>query len=203
MRESIASMAFPPGTDGTGATPGGGWHGRAHADSPRCRSRHAEMGGRSRPRSQAPDRHRRSGRPWCNCKAASDMQNHRRAHWKGDFVCIHPRCLMGTHGSASTLGDSRLSSAPREPARTPYRTAVDHRLLGTRIAAVSFSSTIRLRHPADRNASRSPCCSWCGWRARSGRIWRRAESPGGGGREDRAGCPRRRPQASVVSRIKH
>ena len=40
--------------------PRGGWHGRAHAGPPRCRSRHAETGGRSHPRPQAPDRHRRS-----------------------------------------------------------------------------------------------------------------------------------------------
>ena len=102
------------------ATPGGGWHGRAHAGSPRCRSRHAEMGGRSRPRPQAPDRHRRSGRPWCNCKAASDLQNRRRAHWKGDFVCIHPRCLMGTRGSASTPAAPRRCPQP-SPSRRPRR----------------------------------------------------------------------------------
>ena len=48
---------------------------------------------------------------------------------------------------------------PREPARTPYRTAGDHRLRGTRIAAGSFSSTIRSGHPTGRNAFRSPALS--------------------------------------------
>ena len=44
-----------------GATPGGGEDGDAHRDSPRRRSGHAEMGGRSQPRPRRPDRHRRSG----------------------------------------------------------------------------------------------------------------------------------------------
>ena len=42
------SVAFPLGIDGLGATPGGGWHGRAHANPPRCRSRHPKSRGRSR-----------------------------------------------------------------------------------------------------------------------------------------------------------
>ena len=41
--------------------PGGGWHGRAHAQPPRCRSRHPKRGGRSHLRPRAPERRRRSG----------------------------------------------------------------------------------------------------------------------------------------------
>ncbi len=45
-----------------GATrPRGGWGGRADPNSLRCRSRHPEGRGRSRPRTQAPGRHCRSG----------------------------------------------------------------------------------------------------------------------------------------------
>ena len=38
-----------------------------------------------------------------------------RAHRTGDFVSIHPRCPMGTRGSASTLADHRARSIFREP----------------------------------------------------------------------------------------
>ena len=51
-------LAFPRGIDGPGATLGEGWQ-RTSQPSP-CRMRHAEYGDRSRPRPQAPVRHRRS-----------------------------------------------------------------------------------------------------------------------------------------------
>ena len=51
---------LPVGIVGTGATRRGGRHGRAHAEPPRCRTRHPEGAGRSRPRPGDPDRHRRS-----------------------------------------------------------------------------------------------------------------------------------------------
>ena len=56
-----SSTAFLQGLMERERCPGGGWNGRAQVDPPRCRSRHAEFGGRSRPRPQAPDQHRRSG----------------------------------------------------------------------------------------------------------------------------------------------
>ena len=44
-------------------------------------------------------------------KAANDMRRRRRAHRKGVLVSIHPRCLMGTRGSASAPGDGRCTVA--------------------------------------------------------------------------------------------
>ena len=52
---------LPVGIHGWERPPGGGWHGRAHASPPRCRSRHPERGGRSLLRPKAPKRRRRSG----------------------------------------------------------------------------------------------------------------------------------------------
>ena len=43
-----------------GSAPERGRHGRAHANPPRCRSRHPQRGGRSQQRPRAPDRRRRS-----------------------------------------------------------------------------------------------------------------------------------------------
>ncbi len=51
---------LPGGIVGTGATRRGGRHGPAHAEPPRCRTRHPKGPGRSRPRPGDPDRHRRS-----------------------------------------------------------------------------------------------------------------------------------------------
>ena len=52
---------LPGGTAGWERPRSGGEDGDAHRHPPRCRSRHAEMGGRSQPRPRWPDRHRRSG----------------------------------------------------------------------------------------------------------------------------------------------
>ena len=48
-----------------------------------------ERGGSLRSRPQAPARHRRSGGPWCNRKAASDIRNRWRAHRNGGSVHKH------------------------------------------------------------------------------------------------------------------
>ena len=54
-------MAFPPGIDSGERPLRGGWHGRAHANPLRCRSRHPKRGGRSHLRPKAPEQRRRSG----------------------------------------------------------------------------------------------------------------------------------------------
>ena len=60
---------LPVGIDGRERPPSGGWHGCAHANPPRCRSGHADRGGRSRfvPSSSGP-----AGR-WCG-RTATAMQ---------------------------------------------------------------------------------------------------------------------------------
>jgi len=57
---AAALMAFPQGIAGMGATRGGGW-GCAHPHRPRCPHRASKPTGRSHPRPDGPDRHRRFG----------------------------------------------------------------------------------------------------------------------------------------------
>ncbi len=61
LRRPDAALDTLPGRiAGQGATRRGGRHGPAHAEPPLCRTGHTEGAGRSRPRPEDPDRHRRS-----------------------------------------------------------------------------------------------------------------------------------------------
>ena len=86
----------------------------------------SRRGGRSRPRPQAPDRHRRScGRgatatPPATCGTAG-------AHMEAAFSCTCTPMSMCTCGTPPTPADRRSRSAPWKPARTPCREPVDRR----------------------------------------------------------------------------
>ena len=82
----------------------------SHADSPRCRTRHRKrwVATVTAASSGAP---RLLRWPWRNRNAASDMRNRGRVHWKGDSVSPHPRCRMGTCGTAPDPAESGQGAA--------------------------------------------------------------------------------------------
>ena len=90
----------------------------SHAESPRCRARHRKrwVATVTAASSGAP---RLLRWPWGNRNAASDMRNRGRVHWKGDSVSPHPRCRMGTCGTAPEPAESVFKIRFGEPLATP------------------------------------------------------------------------------------
>ena len=90
----------------------------SHAESPRCRARHRKrwVATVTAASSGAP---RLLRWPWRNRNAASDMRNRGRVHWKGDSVSPHPRCRMGTSGTAPDPAESVFKIRFGEPLATP------------------------------------------------------------------------------------
>ena len=73
-----------------GATPPGRVAWCAHANPPRCRSRHRIGGGRSPPRRCRPVRRRRLGWAVRNCKRPQGIASHDRVNRDRGHVCIDP-----------------------------------------------------------------------------------------------------------------
>ena len=103
-------MAFPLGIAGGERPPAEGGMG-VHMPTLRDADRGIESGGSLSSTAESSGAASPLRRPWCNRKAANDMRRRRRAHRKGVLVSIHPRCLMGTRGSASAPGDGRCTVA--------------------------------------------------------------------------------------------
>ena len=99
-------MAFPLGIAGGERPPVGGWHGCAHANPPRCRSRHPERGGRSLLRPKAPERRRRSGGRAATVRQAATYGS-AGAHIEKAFRCTCTP-LSDVHSPIST--DARRSA---------------------------------------------------------------------------------------------
>ena len=103
------AAAFLQRTDGPVATRRGGRHGCLMPNLPDAATVTAASSG-------AP---RLLRWPWRNRNAASDMQNRGRVHWKGDSVSPHPRCRMGTCGTAPAPAESVFKIHFGEPLATP------------------------------------------------------------------------------------
>ena len=92
---------LPARTAGWERPRSGGEDGAVRLHPPRCRSRHAEMGGRSHPRPRNADRHRRSAGRGATASAQATWGGGGVSHRRRDFVSGHPQSAMGTRGSAS------------------------------------------------------------------------------------------------------
>ena len=132
MRTSVHGLTgtvdLPVGTGGWERPRSGGEDGAVRLHPPRCRSRHAEMGGRSQPRPGRPDRQRRSGSRGATAGAP--------ATWTAEDVSVRaarfrvrpPAKRAGHATDRHRRGRCRAHhQGPRQPVGTPYREAVDHR----------------------------------------------------------------------------
>jgi len=127
---------FPRGTAGWERPRSGGEDGDAHRHPPRCRSRHAEMGGRSQPRPRWPDRHRRSGGRGATASSPATCGTG-GVHTGRRFPCtstpmwdVHARIGIGSVKNASksrlrhpqrsgTMGCCEPRPEPSSPLRAP------------------------------------------------------------------------------------
>ena len=128
MREDIACWTHPgvPRVDG-----------RAHPTLPDAVPG-IERGGSLRSRPQAPERHRRSGGPGCNRKAASDIRNRWRAHRDGGSVHMH----LDVDVRARYATDPRRSAVKFRPpnrSRSPLRKTTSNR--GSELASREASGS--------------------------------------------------------------
>ena len=118
----IALDSLPAGIHGRERPPGGGWHGRAHAHPPRCRSRHPERGGRSHLRPKAPERRRRSSGRAITVRQAA-VYGSAGAHMELAFRCtctplsdVHSP--ISTHPSRSAFMTSLRGAGSSAMSRT-------------------------------------------------------------------------------------
>ena len=104
-------MAFPHGIAGPERPPDGGWMG-VHIQPSPMPYQASKEGGRSRPRPQVPDRHRRSGGRGATARRPATYET-AGAHIATAVPCTRTSMSMCTRGTPATPCDRRSRSAPR------------------------------------------------------------------------------------------